>query len=157
MALHETPARSDEWYTPAYVFEALGEVFLTDVAFPEHSCPAERWCESCITRDSLDADWRGFVWMNPPFGRRNGIAPWLDKFFGHGLGVALTPDRTSAPWWQAAARRADALLFVAPKIKFLPGPGAVSSSPAQGTTLLAAGGPCGSRALPRGEERPRPR
>jgi hypothetical protein len=38
--------------------------------------------------------------MNPPFGGRNGLAPWLDKFFANGNGIALTPDRTSAPWWQ---------------------------------------------------------
>jgi hypothetical protein len=44
--------------------------------------------------------------MNPPFGPRNGIVPWLEKFFAHGNGIALVPDRTSAPWWQRFAPKA---------------------------------------------------
>ena len=77
--------------------------------------------------------------MNPPFGGRNGLVPWLDKFFDHGNGIALTPDRTSAPWWQDAARRADGILFVAGKIKFERPDGSVGKSPGTGTTLFASG------------------
>lgn len=142
MALHEQAVgKSDEWYTPDYVFLALGERFDLDVAGPAHEVtPAEAYCDKTLMFDAMERSWHGFIWMNPPFGRRNGIAPWLDRFFDHGNGIALTPDRTSAPWWQAAARRADAILFVSPKIKFIPGSGVEASSPAQGTTLMAAGG-----------------
>lgn len=77
--------------------------------------------------------------MNPPFGARNGLVPWLARFFNHGNGIALVPDRTSAPWWQTYARRADLILFVSHKIKFIGADGAPGKSPAQGTTLLAAG------------------
>lgn len=138
MARHETPGRTDEWYTPPYVFDALGCRFDLDVAYPcitAPHVPADRF----LRQDSLDVDWSGFIWMNPPFGKKNGLVPWLRKFFTHGNGIALTPDRTSAPWWQEAAIEADAILFWAPKIHFIPGPGVVKSSPAQGTTLLAAG------------------
>jgi hypothetical protein len=138
MAKHERPGKSDEWYTPAYIFEAMGCRFDLDVASPENGplhVPTSRW----ISRDSLSLDWTGFVWMNPPFGGRNGIVPWLKKFVGHQNGIALTPDRTSAPWWPDAARFMDAILFVSPKIKFIPGPGAKASSPAQGTCLMALG------------------
>jgi hypothetical protein len=65
--------------------------------------------------------------------------PWLEKFFAHGDGIALVPDRTSAPWWQRFAPRADLILFVSPKIKFIGADGAVGRSPAQGTCLLAVG------------------
>jgi hypothetical protein len=51
----------------------------------------------------------------------------------------LTPDRTSAPWWQDFAPRAGLILFVSPKIKFIGIDGAPGSSPAQGTSLLAVG------------------
>lgn len=88
---------------------------------------------------SLERSWNGFVWMNPPFGGRNGLVPWMDKFFAHGNGVALTPDRTSAPWWQAAARRADAVLFVSGKIRFIKPDGTVGKHPGTGTTLFAVG------------------
>jgi hypothetical protein len=138
MAKHEKPGKSDEWYTPPRVFDALGVRFDIDVAYPwyaEPDVPADRF----ICKGGLEADWTGFVWMNPPFGGRNGIKPWLDKFFAHGNGVALTPDRTSAPWWQEAATKADLILFVNGKIRFIPGPGVKESSPAQGTSLMASG------------------
>lgn len=129
---------SDDWYTPKYIFDALGEYFDLDVAAPPEGpryVPAARW----ISERSLEQVWNGFVWMNPPFGKRNGITPWLDAFFTHGNGIALTPDRTSAPWWQSAARRADTVLFVAGKIKFERPDGSIGKSPGSGTTLMAAG------------------
>jgi hypothetical protein len=87
----------------------------------------------------LERGWRDFVWMNPPFGGRNGLVPWLDKFFTHGNGIALVPDRTSAPWWQDFAPRSDLALFVSRKLKFIGADGNPGKSPAQGTTLLASG------------------
>src|SRR5690554_3391996 len=101
MGYWDKPGASDEWYTPAYIFDAMGARFDLDVAHPNGRTthvPAGRFYWSA----SLDLDWSGFVWMNPPFGGRNGIVPWLEKFIIHGNGVALTPDRTSAEWWQYA-------------------------------------------------------
>src|SRR6185437_2796906 len=101
---------SDDWFTPAYIFEALDERFDLDVCAnpnPRH-VPADAW----ITHGSLAREWRGFVWMNPPFGARNGIVPWMEKFFAHGDGICLCPDRTSAPWFQRFAKMADAILFL---------------------------------------------
>lgn len=137
MAHWETAGASDEWYTPAYIFDALGEHYDTDVAHPgDATChvPADRW----ITRDSLSQEWRGFVWMNPPFGGRNSLGPWLDKFFAHGNGIALVPDRTSAPWFQQAFTRAQAILFTH-KIRFLRPDGSEGKSPSNGTALMAVG------------------
>jgi hypothetical protein len=101
--------QSNDWFTPDYVFDALGCRFDLDVAAPE-SGPLHVPCHRWISANSLDFEWFGFVWMNPPFGGRNGIWPWLDKFLAHGNGIALTPDRTSAPWFHAAWDRADAIL-----------------------------------------------
>ncbi|UFM64223.1 phage N-6-adenine-methyltransferase [Paracoccus sp. MA] len=129
---------SDEWYTPAYIFDALGETFDLDVAAPFNG-PSHVPTDSWIYDRSLERAWAGFIWMNPPFGGRNGLVPWLDRFFQHGNGIALTPDRTSAPWWQDANRRADATLFIAGKVKFERPDGSVGKSPGTGTTLFAAG------------------
>lgn len=139
MAAHEAIGKSDEWYTPEYVFNALGCRFDMDVASPADrtfcSVPADRF----ITTDSLKQDWTGFVWMNPPFGGRNGLDPWLDKIVQHGNGIALTPDRTSAPWWQKASKRADAVLFVGRKIRFIRPDGTTGDQPGTGTSLFALG------------------
>ena len=140
MSHWETVGASDEWYTPAYVFEALGERFDLDVAHPgDATChvPAARWITSGGV-GGLGYDWIGFVWMNPPFGGRNALAPWLDKFFDHGNGIALTPDRTSAPWFHDAWSRADSALFTR-KIRFLRPDGSEGISPSNGTCLFAAG------------------
>jgi hypothetical protein len=140
MALHEQSiGASDEWFTPPHVFEALECEFDLDVASPGAELTPWIPARSFIVHDSLNVPWIGYIWMNAPFGPRNGLEPWLKKFFEHGDGIALVPDRTSAPWWQKYAPRADLILFVAPKIKFLDMNGAPGRSPAQGTCLLAIG------------------
>ena len=141
MAYWDKPGASDEWFTPPEVFDALGVTFDLDVAAPNGIrtfVPAKRFLWS----DSLTQEWGGFVWMNPPFGGRNGLAPWLDKFFAHGNGIALTPDRTSAPWFRDAWLKADAVLFT-PKLKFYRPDGTQGKSPSNGTALFA----CGERAV----------
>ncbi len=138
MSAWEENGKSDEWYTPAYIFDALGENFDLDVAAPLHGpkyVPARAW----YFKQALELPWRGFVWMNPPYGKRNGLDPWLCKFFDHGNGVAITPDRTSAPWFQRAMKRADAVLLVSKKIKFERPDGTLGVSPGTGSALFASG------------------
>lgn len=138
MSYWETIGASDEWYTPRYVFDALGCHFDLDVAHPDGTTTHVP-CTAYFSADALRLPWSGYIWMNPPFGGRNGLKPWLDRFFQHGNGIALTPDRTSAPWWQDAARKADAILFVGGKIRFERPDGTAGKSPSSGTTLFAVG------------------
>lgn len=88
--------------------------------------------------------------MNPPFGGRNKLLPWLNKFIEHGNGICLVPDRTSAPWWQLTTPYMDLILFVSPKIKFIGADGKPGKSPAQGTCLMSIGSR-GNEALRRAE------
>jgi hypothetical protein len=143
MALHEqSVGRSSDWRTPCYIFSALGSQFDLNVASPGQDLvpwiPARRH----ITANSLSVPWEpksNFVWMNCPFGPRNAIIPWLQKFTNHANGIALVPDRTSCPWWQHFVPESELVSFVAPKIKFIGVDGTPGSSPAQGTCLLAIG------------------
>lgn len=137
MASWETSGRSDEWYTPKYIFEALNCHFDLDVAAPMRGplhVPCDTWFYDC----SLSKPWHGFVWGNFPFGGRNGLEPWLEKFFAHGNGIALTPDRTSAPWFRNAWASADLVLFM-PKVRFIRPDGSEGKSPSTGTALWAVG------------------
>ena len=137
MSYWESSGKSDDWYTPKCVFEALACNFDMDVA--GKTCRAD--CvptEVVLNKDGLEAEWNGFIWMNPPFGGRNGLEPWLEKFFAHGNGIALTPDRTSAPWFRKAWEQADLVLFT-PKMQFLREDGTLGKSPSNGTALWAAG------------------
>ena len=138
---HEAPVKSNEWYTPKYIFEALDVKFNLDVASPKDRTychvPATRFFDS--DQDGLNTAWLGFVWMNPPFGYQKIKYQWIHKFLSHGNGVALMPDRTSAPWWQYFAKSCDAILFVDGKIKFIKPDGTLGESPGNGTTLFAVG------------------
>jgi hypothetical protein len=136
-AWEQSSGATDEWYTPKYIFDALGCTFDLDVAAPPRATHVP--AAMSFSNGALEREWYGFVWMNPPFGGRNALRPWLDKFFAHGSGIALTPDRTSAPWFREAWTRTDAVLFL-PKVRFLRPDGSEGKSPSTGTTLWAAGG-----------------
>lgn len=143
MSAWETMGKSDEWYTPKYIFDALACDFDLDVSAPIEGpryVPAKSW--HSLPNNSLEMNWYGRVWMNPPFGGRNGLVPWLDKFIKHGNGIALTPDRTSAPWWQYTANRTHAVLFISGKVQFERQDGTLGKSPSTGTTLFAIGDDC---------------
>lgn len=138
---------SDEWYTPAYIFEALGEMFDMDVAAPmllpswigdRLVCKTPSGGRLWNWKGGPDHPWTGFIWMNPPFGGRNSLAEWLTPFFEHGNGIALTPDRTSAPWFREAWQRADMALFM-PKVRFIRPDGSTGKQPSNGTCLWASG------------------
>ncbi|MGF7156468.1 DNA N-6-adenine-methyltransferase [Novosphingobium gossypii] len=98
---HERRGKSDEWYTPKYVFDALGCTFDLDVAHPRNHTHTAMPTRRFFYEAALEQDWSGFIWMNPPFGNSDRAKlVWMNRFFDHGNGIALTPDRTSAPWFQ---------------------------------------------------------
>lgn len=135
-AWEPTTGASDEWYTPKYIFDALGETFDLDPAHPR--CLTSVPAAVTFKERGLEYDWHGFVWLNPPFGGRNSLDPWLDKFFAHANGIALTPDRTSAPWFRRHWHEADGVMFL-PKVKFIRPDGSLGKQPGNGTALWAAG------------------
>lgn len=138
MSHWESSGKSDDWYTPKYIFDALGCQFDVDVAAPMDGIGTHVPAGEFLCKQSLQQRWHGFIWMNPPFGGRNGLDPWLAKFFGNANGIALVPDRTSAPWFLQYAPSADLLLFL-PKVRFLRPDGTEGKSPSTGTCLMAVG------------------
>lgn len=131
---------NSEWYTPKYIFDALGIHFDLDVAAPiggPRHVPTKKWLTQ--TQNGLVSPWHGLVWMNPPFGHMRHKKSWLQRFFAHDNGIALMPDRTSAPWFQEFAPLADVICWVSPKIKFERPDGTHGKSPGEGTVLLGAG------------------
>jgi hypothetical protein len=107
MAEHEAcTGASDEWFTPPEIFDALGLVFDLDPCQPEQgraflSVPCRNFFT--VAEDGLAQPWYGLVWLNPPFGGRNGHVPWLRRFMDHGNGIALVAARTSAAWFHNEA------------------------------------------------------
>lgn len=140
MAEHENSiGESDDWYTPPAIFDALGETFDLDPCSPGvgHWVPAKK----IFTKedDGFCRDWNGFVFMNPPFGSRNGHVPWLEKFLVHGNGIAIVRAYTSAGWFHDYAIKADAMLFPRGKTKFIRSDGSIGKAPGHGIVMLAMG------------------
>jgi hypothetical protein len=140
MAEHEPcVGASDEWFTPPHIFDALNLEFDLDPCSPGagHWVPA--WRIYTKEDDGLTAPWSGCVFMNPPFGGRNGHVPWLQRFLQHGDGVAIVRAYTSAAWFHDWAIRAETMLFPRGKTKFVRPDGTVGGSPGHGVVLLGMG------------------
>lgn len=132
---------SGEYYTPEYIFNSMGGgvSFDMDVAAPEDRKYCHVPAKQFITAGSLELEWNGFVWMNPPYLSETNKIVWLKKLYEHNTGIALMPDRTSASWWQMASQQADIFLFVKNKIKFILPDGSIAGQPATGSTLFGYG------------------
>lgn len=134
---------SDDWYTPPEIFEALRVRFDLDPCSPgrDHWVPADRIYT--IADDGLAQPWEGFVFMNPPFGGRNGHVPWLKRFIEHRNGIAVVRAYTSAGWFHDWVPRSDLILFPRGKTKFVRPNGTIGKAPGAGVVLIG----CGERAV----------
>jgi Holliday junction resolvasome RuvABC endonuclease subunit len=145
MAEHEPCiGATSEWFTPKFIFDALGLEFDLDPAHPGRNNP---FCVVPARRiftaqdDGLQQPWIGLTWLNPPFGGRRGQVPWLQKFFAHGDGgVALVAARTSSDWFhEVVVPRAQSLLFPNGKTKFTRVDGTIGKEPGTGVVLIGMG------------------
>ena len=124
---------------PPDIFDALGLIFDLDPCSPgpAHWVPARK----IYTKedDGLVQPWSGTVFMNPPFGRRNGHVPWLRKFLAHGDGVAIVRAYTSSAWFHQWAVKAQTMCFPRGKTKFIRPDGSIGRAPGHGVVLLGMG------------------
>ena len=113
---------SDDYYTPAWVFEDMGIGFDLDVAAPPGGVPwipAKRYYTKAD--DGLSQPWAGRVWMNPPY---SGVTPWWERFKDHNNGIALLPWVKSA--WVVDMWQSHATLVLPPKWFNFKGQGSIS-------------------------------
>jgi hypothetical protein len=106
-----------EWYTPPWLFEALGVTFDLDPcsAGEGHDfVPAKK--RFTIRDDGLAQPWQGTVWCNPPYGARTKL--WIEKLARHGDGIALVFNRMDAQWFQQWGCRADLVCAMKGRISF---------------------------------------
>src|SRR6266496_1920191 len=99
MAEHEPCiGETDEWYTPPEIFAALGLTFdlYPCSPGPGHWVPARKTYTKAD--DGLKQPWHGLVFMNAPFGGRNGHVPWLRKYFTHRNGTGVVRSYTWSTW-----------------------------------------------------------
>lgn len=118
MSVHFS-SKTDLWATPQDLFDRLHAKhgFTLDAcATPDNAkCPTYYTTE----QDGLKQEWRGVVWMNPPYGRA--IAAWMRKAYEsakHGAKVVcLVPARTDTAWWHDYATKGR-IEFLRGRLKF---------------------------------------
>jgi len=129
---------SIDWYTPPQIFEGLG-VFDLDPASPVGGI---EWiptnCYYTLKDDGLKSDWFGRVWLNPPYGKQT--PNWLAKMHTHRNGIALLFARTDCAWFHDYVAKADAILFLKGRVKFVDGLGISGGNGAGSGSMLIAWG-----------------
>lgn len=131
--------KSVDWYTPPWIFQELGLHFTLDPCAPPGGVP---WIPAtmayCEADNGLVMPWMGQVWLNPPYGAHTGA--WLAKMHEHRNGVALVFARTDCAWFHDYAAKADAILFLRGRVKFVDGLGKTGNSGAGAGSMLIAWG-----------------
>lgn len=120
MGSHQShDAITHTWLTPPFIIEALGPFDLDPCA-----CPLPRPWSTASTHwtredNALGRAWRGRVWLNPPYGSKATIAPWMRRVAEHGDGVALIFARTeTAIFFETVWERATSVLFLKGRLCF---------------------------------------
>jgi hypothetical protein len=106
----------DEWLTPKYLTDALGE-FDLDPCAPINPPWMIAKTKLDIRDDGLSQSWFGRVWCNPPYGRET--FKWLDKLADHGNGIGLIFARTeTVGFFKTVWAKADAVFFLKGRLTF---------------------------------------
>lgn len=116
---HSSSANTHTWLTPPYIIDALGPFDLDPCAAPEPRpwpTAATHWTRA---DNSLNRKWHGRVWLNPPYGPKSVIAPWLGRLAEHGRGIALVFARTeTAVFFELVWPRASSIFFIEGRVQF---------------------------------------
>lgn len=133
------PGKKYEWYTPPEIFRGLNVCFDLDPCHPNFKTYVPTKKYYTIADDGLIKPWAGRVWMNPPFGGRNGYFKWIDKFIKHNNGIGLFTSLTSSAGFHKYIPQMDAILFPEGKTRFYGKVGKLAGDPFNGVVLFALG------------------
>jgi phage N-6-adenine-methyltransferase len=137
-----------EWYTPAEYIEAARAVMGSIDLDPASNriaqkvvCAGEFYTKD---DDGLALEWRGTVFLNPPF-QASLAKPFISKLCeSHKSGavpqaVLLTNNNTDTAWWHEAAECCACICFTKGRINFYSPAGEIAQ-PTNGHTLFYFGG-----------------
>lgn len=125
---HRTQFSGDnEWYTPARYVELARTVMGTIDVDPASNDYAQRTVKAAtfytVETNGLDKEWRGKVWMNPPYSRKL-IGRFVDKAVEEyrcgrcSEAIVLTNNNTDTKWAATLLENATAICFTRGRVKF---------------------------------------
>ena len=137
-----------EWYTPQNIIEmarcVMGNIDLdpASCAIANDAVKADEFYDQ--ESDGLLQNWRGNVWLNPPFCQpliQQFLKKTVDSYRGKEINQACvyTNNATDTQWWQDAAANADAICFVRGRLRCYRPDGSTGQSPLQGQTIMYFG------------------
>lgn len=137
----------EESYTPpAYIesaVEVMGKIDLDPASNEMAQLTVNADHFYTAENDGLTKEWRGKVWMNPPYTARV-INVFISKLVSHYVAgevteaIVLTNNNTDTSWFHEAANNAAAVCFTSGRINFLKRDGS-KSSPTNGQSFIYFG------------------
>jgi phage N-6-adenine-methyltransferase len=137
----------EESYTPEKYLESarlvMGSIDLDPASNPMAQKNVNADIYYTQADDGLTKQWKGKVWMNPPYTARI-INIFLEKLVSHfennevTEAIVLTNNNTDTSWFHKSAQQASAICFTAGRINFLKRDGS-TSSPTNGQSFFYFG------------------
>jgi ParB family chromosome partitioning protein len=137
----------NEWYTPELYIDAARDVLGGIDLDPASNIIAQKTVRASkfFTKedDGLKQEWRGKVWLNPPYAQPL-IAHFVEKMVAErssgnvNAAIMLTNNYTDTAWFHAAAGVADVVCFTKGRIRFIDTSGN-RASPIQGQAFFYFG------------------
>ena len=112
-------SETDVWATPQDFFDKLNKEFKFELDVCANHENAK--CRKYFTEsdNGLLQEWKGIVWMNPPYGRE--IDEWIKKAYESAQEgatvVCLIPSRTDTAWWHEYCMKGE-IRLVRGRLKF---------------------------------------
>lgn len=136
---------NNEWYTPADYIEAAREVMGSIDIDPASNDIAQETVKAAVyytaETNGLDKEWRGNVWMNPPYAS-DLIGKFIDKLIGElpniDQAIVLVNNATETEWFGKLISRANAVCFPRSRVKFYM-PDGKTGAPLQGQAVIYFG------------------
>jgi len=114
----QSHSSENTWFTPKEFIDALGPFDLDPCTVSYRPFDtAKNHIEHDKGFNSLEMEWSGDVWLNPPYGKE--IMPFIEKFSKHKHGVMLIFARMGSKGVQHLIRTGATFYFLRKRIKFI--------------------------------------